>query len=321
MNHTLSILWACFDTTDPLFSASELASWPAADRNWLLESGVLKETTAAAAIACPSCQDGHVEEVLELPDSNPRRFFIPCPEAVRIEVDLEHLRQWTVDLDTVASRIAAALSLTGSVKPVSPGRLWRLGTSRMGPTSREILLLRTPDAEDGASIAAHVGQTGRPIVLFAGGEPPASIWPGRTPACIALSRVLSHDGAALQVNALLLHELVSRADDLQSQMHAIPIHPKGKKLIVRRQLKAELSSHLADSNLLAAYRQHGSMREAARALTTERGTPITKDMIQRAVARAGGAKAVMNSEDSESVVRTVASQRRDRRAKVLKARN
>lgn len=321
MNHSLSILWACFDTTDPLFSASEFESWPTADRKWLRESGVLKETTAATAIACPSCEDGHVEEVLELPDSNPRRFFIPCPEEVRVEVDIEHLRQWTVDLDIVASLISAALSLTGGVMPVTPGRLWRLGTTKMGPTSREVLLLRRPDAADGARIAAHVGQTGRPIVLFAGGEPPASIWPGRTPACIALSRVVSHDGSAVQVNAILLHELVSHADDLQSQMNAIPIDPKGRKLIVRRQLKAELSSHLADSNLLAAYRQHGSMREAAKALTAERGTPITKDMIQRAVARAGGAKAVMNSEDSESVVRTVASQRRDRGTKVVKIRN
>lgn len=321
MNRSLAILWACFDTTDPLFSASELESWPEPDRNWLLESGLVKETSAATSIACPSCDDGHVEEVLELPDSSPRRFFIPCPEEVRVEIDLEHLRQWTVDLDTGATLIATALALSGGVKRVAPGRLWRLGTTKMGPTSREILLLRRPDAEDGATIAAHVGQTGRPIVLFAGGEPSASIWPGRTPACIALARVLTHDGSALQVNALLLHELVSHADDLQSQMHAIPIDPKSKKLIVRRQLKAELTSHLADSNLLAAYRQHGSMREAARALTAERGTPITKDMIQRAVARAGGAKAVMNSEDSESVVRTVASQRRDRVTRVLRTRN
>lgn len=321
MNHTLSILWACFDTTEPLFSASELASWPAADRKWLLEAGVLKETSAAITIACPSCEDGHVEEVLELPESAPRRFFVPCPEAVRVEIDIENLRQWTVDLDTVASLIAAALALTGAIKPVEPGRLWRLGTTTMGQSSREVVLLRKPDAEDSARVAAHIGQTGRPIVLFAGGEPPVSIWPGRTPACVALSRVLSHDGTRLQVNALLVHDLVGQADDLQSQMHAIPIDPKGKKLIVRRQLKAELASHLADSNLLAAYQQHGSMREAATALTKERGTPVTKDMVQRAVTRAGGAKAVLNSEDSESVRRTVASQRRTNGARIQHHRN
>ncbi|CAG0972274.1 hypothetical protein PHYC_01314 [Phycisphaerales bacterium] len=312
MNHTLSILWACFDTTEPEFSASELASWPAADRKWLLEAGVLKETSAATLIACPSCEDGHVEEVLELPESAPRRFFIPCPDAVRVEIDLEGLRRWTVDVDTVAELIAGGLALTGPVKPVEPGRLWRLGTTRMGQSSREVVLFRQPDAEDGARIAAHIGQTGRPIVLFAGGEPPPSVWPGRTPACVALSRVLSHNGTGLQVDPFLLHDLVSRADDLQSQTHAIPIDPKSRKLVVRRQLKAELTSHLEDSNLVAAYRQHGSMREAATALTKERGKPVTKDMVQRAVTRAGGAKAVLNSEDSESVTRTVASHRRDK---------
>jgi len=321
VNRTLSILWACFDTTDPMFAASELASWPAADRQWLLEEGVLKETSAATAIACSSCEDGHVEEVLELPGSAPQRFFIPCHEAIRVEIDLEDLRQWTVDLDTVASLIAASLALTGAIKVVEPGRLWRLGTTTMGQVSREVVLLRKPDAEDSPRIAAHIGQTGRPIVLFAGGEPSVSIWPGRTPACVALSRVLSHDGSALQVNALLLHDLVSQADDLQSQMHATPVDPKAKKLVVRRQLKAELASHLADSNLLAAYRQHGSMREAATALTKERGTPVTKDMVQRAVTRAGGAKSVLNSEDSNSVGRTVASHRHDRGKKIDTYRN
>lgn len=316
MTKALSILWACFDTAEPLFSCREVHSWPEPDRKWLFESGVLVETSAATAIACPSCPEGHVEEVLELPDSIPRRFFIPCPEEVRVEIELEHLRQWTVDLDAIATIIARALALVGGVKVATPGRLWRLGTSKMGASSREVVLMRRPDGEDGTSVAAHIGKTGRPIVLFGGGEPDASIWPGRTPACVALPRVLTHDGASLQVNVLLLHELVSRADDLQSQLHAFPVDPKGKKLIVRRQLRAELASHLGDTNLVAAYRQHGSMREAAKALTAERGTPITKDMVARAVARAGGAKAVMNVEDSESVGRTVASHRRDRGKKV-----
>jgi hypothetical protein len=321
MTTALAILWACFDSAEPQFSYREVHSWPEADRKWLLESGVLVESGAATSIACPTCPDAHVEEVLELPDSTPPRFFIPCPEEVRVEIELPHLRQWTLDLDAVAAIVARALTLAGGVKVVSPGRLWRLGTTKLGATSREVVLMRRQDGEDGASVAAHIGQTGRPIVLFAGGEPATSIWPGRTPACIALPRVMSHNGLSLEVNALLLHELVSRADDLQSQLHAVPIDPKGKKLVVRRQLKAELASHLDDSNLVAAYRQHGSMREAAKALTSERGTPISKDMVARAVARAGGAKAVMNMEDSESVGRSVASHRRDRGKNMDRYRN
>ncbi len=321
MNQCLAILWACFDTSEPQFTSREIGSWPEKDRKWLLEAGVLKETSAATSMVCPSCADGHVEEVLELPDAVPRRFFIPCPEVVRVEVDLNDLRQWTIDLDAVAALIAAVLALNGEVRSVSSGRLWQLGTTKLGACSREVMLLRKPDVEDGPAVAAHIGLTGRPIVLFAGGEPDPAIWPGRTPACVALSRVLFHDGTSLQVNALLLHELVSKSDDLQSQLHAIPVDLKGKKLMVRRQLKAELASHLDDSNLVAAYRQHGSVREAAKALTAERGTPITKDVVQRAIARAGGAKAVMNMEDSESVGRSVASHRRDRAKKTQQYRN
>lgn len=51
--------------------------------------------------------------------------------------------------------------------------------------------------------------------------------------------------------------------------------------------------------------------------TCQAGREVSKDQVSRALKRAGGAAAVLNAEDSDSVVRGVASQRRDRFGKRL----
>ncbi|MFN9132485.1 MAG: hypothetical protein ACK5XO_07345, partial [Phycisphaerales bacterium] len=216
MGDLLSRLWACFDSSEPLFSAREVASWPDGQAQWLQERGVLCATTSASRVGCSCCPSGHVEDVLEVPDADPPRFFIACPESVTVEVDSEALRQWTIDGDAVASLIAAAHGLQGCPTPIESGRVWRLGTTRWQQTSREVLLARGLGAEDAARIAAHAGQAGRPIVLISGQEPPSHVWPGRPPACVALSRVMSQDATGLQADVVLLHDLVQKADELQA---------------------------------------------------------------------------------------------------------
>lgn len=82
MGDLLSRLWACFDSSEPLFSAREVASWPDGQAQWLQERGVLCATTSASRVGCSCCPSGHVEDVLEVPDADPPRFFIACPESV-----------------------------------------------------------------------------------------------------------------------------------------------------------------------------------------------------------------------------------------------
>ena len=81
--------------------------------------------------------------------------------------------------------------------------------------------------------------------------------------------------------------------------------------MIRQQVKAEEKTALTDDILVAAYKQHNSMRKAADFLTSETGQTVTKDKVQRAVGRSGGIEAVVSGHDSHSVRRTVASQRRD----------
>lgn len=87
------------------------------------------------------------------------------------------------------------------------------------------------------------------------------------------------------------------------------------KLMIRRQLKAEKKTSLTDDIFVAAYRQHGSVRKAAAFLSEQTGRSVSKDQVYRALKRSGGIQAVLNAEDSDSIQRTVASQRRDRQRK------
>ncbi len=89
----------------------------------------------------------------------------------------------------------------------------------------------------------------------------------------------------------------------------------GLKLLVRQQVKAETKTSLTDDVYVKAYRHCGSLRKAAAFLTAEVGQEIGKDAVHRAVKRFGGTSAVVRTEDSESIQRAVASQRRDRQEK------
>jgi hypothetical protein len=83
------------------------------------------------------------------------------------------------------------------------------------------------------------------------------------------------------------------------------------KQVIRHQIKAEGKAVLRDDWLVAAYKQCNSYRKAANSLTEQSGQPIPKDQVWRAVQRAGGRRAVLRGDDSDSVVRTVSSRRRD----------
>jgi hypothetical protein len=81
--------------------------------------------------------------------------------------------------------------------------------------------------------------------------------------------------------------------------------------VVRRQVKAEGKAALRDDWLVGAYKQCNSYRKAAAWLSAESNQLVTKDQVWRAVQRAGSITAMHRGDDSKSVVRTVASRRRD----------
>lgn len=318
MADPLGVLWACFDSIDPLFAPTEIASWDRAARDWLIEHGVLKRAASARMVACPSCPDGHVEAVLAVPGTDPPRFFIPCPEAMRVEIDASMLEQWSIDGDAVAALVAAAIGLCGTPKPVVPDRLWRLGRTPWRGSTRQVVLARRLCDDDAERIACHVGKAGRDIILVGHAIPDDPIWPGRTPAVIALSQVATVVGAAMAIDAVAMAEMVDTADQVSAERAGASLDAVSTKN-VQRHVRSAVKSLLTNDALVEAYRVHLSYRKAADGLN-EQGFKTNRWAVERAVKAAGGPEAVTAIETSASVDRTVASHPRDMQKKFAERR-
>jgi hypothetical protein len=316
----LRLLLACSDDTGRVLDHSEVSAWPPGAREEFQRAGLLWAAQTGLTATCPNCAEPHIEPVMVVGEAPVARYFIRCPESLRVEVTPEMCRGWEVNPHGLAPAVGAALDLKGSPKAVVPDRLWRLGRIPWQSKTREVLLaLRMADA-DASSVAAHVGAGGRAIVLVPHHVPDERLWPGRAPAVVALSRVASLDGDRLVIDGFALMESVAESDALAEARSAVPVDPDVKRLTIRRQVKAEIKGHLGDDILVAAYKQHGSFRGAAKALTEQLGRPVSKDQVSRAVQRAGGIDEVADHEDSASVARRVASQSRDRAKKIERYR-
>jgi len=308
----LHVLLGAADDDHCVFDQAELDRWPNGALDEFQRLGLLRPSSGRLMAPCPNCADGHIEPVE--PRSAPdgvTRFFIHCPEALRVEVDPDVCRGWEIDLDGLAALAARALALTGTPKIVTPGRLWRLGRIPWEGKTREVLLARRIGDADAASIAVHVGPGGRAIVLVPNHIPDERAWPGRTPAVVALSRVATLDGESVVIDGVALAEIVVEADRAAEAAGIVAIDEVGRTM-VRRQVKAEIKSLLTDDALVAAYKQYGSLRKAAQALTKDTGEQITKDKVKRAVDRLADVDDVVSKKDSPSVSRRVASHPRDR---------
>lgn len=304
-----------------VFDYAETSCWPSGELEALCWLGLLRQAPVGLHAPCPNCDDGHIEKVsIRKSERGAARYFIHCPASMRVEVTAEMCIGWSVDLDGLAKMLAAAMGMKPVPKVLVPGRLWRLGRTPWKATSREVVLaIRLCDA-DASSITAHIGPGGRSIVFVSHHKPDERVWPGHVPAVVALSRVATLGSQGIELDVAALSELVSDADAMAEKRSMLPVDPEVKKQVVRQQAKAEIKGHLEDDVLVAAYKEFGSVRKAAEALTDRLGRTISKDKVSRAVQRAGGANAVRETDDSASVARTVASQSRDRGKKFQERR-
>jgi hypothetical protein len=311
----LEWLWPLADAPVPTVGTHHTAGWPDDVLDRLTELGLLVECELAARVLCPECRD-HYEEVLACEGPGRATYsFIVCPELHRVRVPRDARRQWSVSFAGLTSGLAVVMKLTGKVTELAPGRVWRLGRTTWHGESRDVVLARGLNWCDAASLRAAITRSRKPVVFVPHAKPLADFWSGRVPPVIALNQIATDSPGGIDIDPLEILTAVRDADAMQSEAANPSLTTEQLTLLIRRQIKAEHKSELTDDVYLAAYRQHGSMRKAAEFLSNETGTTISKDQVQRAVTRAGGAAEVLNAEDSDSVVRPVASRSRDRRGK------
>ncbi len=309
------------EDVDRVFDFAETSCWPSGELEALCRAGLIRQATSGLHAPCPNCDEGHIERVsIHEPERGAPRYFIHCPASMRVEVTAEMCIGWSVDLDGLARMLAVAMGMKQEPKALVPGRLWRLGRTPWKATTREVVLaIRLCDA-DASSVTAHIGPGGRSIVFVPHHKPDERVWPGHVPAVVALSRVATLGPEGIELDVAAMSELVTDADTMAEKQSMLPVDPEVKKQVVRQQAKAEIKGHLEDDVLIAAWKMHGSVRKAASALTQQLGRTVTKDKVQNALKRAGGASAVRETDDSASVARVVASQPRDRGKKFQERR-
>lgn len=291
-------LWSFADFDEPVFDETSLRIILGEGLDRLRSLNFVVRTSDAEFVSCPSCIDGHKEEVvvLDFPDGA-RRYFVPCPEYLRVEVARQLLEQWAINWNALASAVAATLSLGGACTPLVDGLLWRLGRTKWQGQCRDVLFARGLTWAESSDVAANVARSTRPIVFVGERIPPETVWPGRDPPVVALSQVttLGESGLVVDHDAVLAAILDAEATVLAASPE--PVSTDQLALMIRRQIKSESKTQLTDDILIAAYQQENSVRKAAAFLSERTGQIVTKDKVQNALRRCGGVQAVVSSKN------------------------
>lgn len=309
------LLLVAADAPGSLFDHSEVSRWPKGALDDLLQSHLVRPAQTGLTAPCPHCDDHHVETVTVVApsdDADRPRYFICCPESLKVEVSEEMCRGWAVDLDGLAAALASALAVS-TPKPVLPGRFWRLGRMQLRETTREAAFAVRLADDDAEVLMRHVGTGGRAVLFVPHRVPDPGRWPGRVPAVIPMHDVaaLTDDNVVLDPEAVL--EAIDIADKRAEARGEVPEEKLTAKRIERGVRKA-IENMVSDDALVQAYLAHGSYRKAADALVRD-GQITDRWAVERAVKAKGGPKAVRRETDSGSVSRAVASQSRDRAKK------
>jgi hypothetical protein len=278
-------LWSFADARDPVFDAMSMRVILGDVVDQLVSLNFVARTANAVCVSCPVC-GGHGEEVIsfDYPDGT-TRYYVPCPQDFRVEVNPVLLERWTINWDALAQSTATVLTLAGQCTQLISDRLWRLGRIKWKGTYRDAMLAGELSWPDGRDMARQIARNTRPVV-FVGDRPvPDDVWVGRQPPLVRISQVASFAGdkTAIDADATLAAIVLGEAEVIAGD----PLAPDPHRLtlMIRRQIRAEGKTHLTDDILLAAYQQEGSVRKAAAFLSKSIGKVVTKDRVQNAIKR------------------------------------
>jgi len=294
---------------------AEVLRWPNKVLETLTELGILVRAEDADLIRCPECGD-HWEEVIAQDGSEgSTRLYIHCPEVLRVEVLHCHRQQWRPDLSALMRFLASSLNLTGKPQELFPERLWRLGRLTWNKESRDVLFVRGLQWPDGDQPRSQIVRQRKPILISSMYCMPDEFWKTAPPQLVLRNIAWFTDRFEIDVEEVAA--CIADASKKGVSSSILDITEEELKLTIRRQIKAENKSELTDEIYVMAYRQEGTLRAAAKFLSKQTSSEVSKDRVKRAIDRQGGVDALANEEDSNSVVRGVVSHHRDRKGKNL----
>ena len=187
----------------------EPPTWPAGAHERLVAAGLLTRGTNETGLVCGECEEACwvVPDRFTRPDGE-QVLISGCiggnPDAGVLTFPLDRLVTWRLDVAGMASALAEAGSLRGTVTEVVPGRLWRLGTVGSGRNRRPVLLapgLARLSADARRDLLDQAGP-GLPVVLVPS-EIPTDV-PSDRATIVPLADVLDvePDGLFLDIEAV-----------------------------------------------------------------------------------------------------------------------
>lgn len=199
----------------PFFGCDDVAGLPDGTLAGLTAAGLLTAAQYARSIACDGCGEGCHEEVelVACEDGEPPRAWVIChgEESLgRVPVELDRVRQWTVDTAALVGLLAQELGSSRSVQECVPERLWWLGRPFLAGQRMDVFLALGATWRDAGEVFGGVGrlrECARPLVLV----PSRVTCPetfGAAAQVQSLARLLSIEDGALQLDVHALAEVV-----------------------------------------------------------------------------------------------------------------
>jgi hypothetical protein len=309
MAEPLQFLWPAIEAVSPVFARAAIIRWPKWVHEQLVAAGLIVPQGTSIRIRCPECGETHFGTpfLRQQPDGT-MRAFIHCRKHGRAQVTDRDLQQWAASVESLVWALATSLSLGGKIVKLNSDRVWRCGRWTYQGGQRDVLFARGLRRHDAIQFRRAITAARRPVIFVGSEIPDADYWQGGIPPLIRLREVATLTNGKIEIDVTQVIGLVKAADDLLEN----DASPGGKhqRKEIRRAVKEEIKSLVSDDALVAAFKKYGSYAKAAAGLTQE-GFETNRWAVERAVGRAGGIKKVRRGDDSESIVRSRSSQRRD----------
>jgi hypothetical protein len=181
----------------------------------LVAARLVKRASHATSVVCDGCEEACLSDVEFIggEGGTPPRAYVVCErreDIGRVEVPLERLRRWTVDLGSLADVLAQNLGAIGGVEEMVAGQLWWLGRAAFRAGRADVFMARGLASQSGpkqVGAAPRFQQCSRAVLLtFCDTRP--DLFPGKV--VVSLQRLLSIQDGDLSFDLPAVEDEVSR---------------------------------------------------------------------------------------------------------------
>lgn len=300
-NDVLNLVLCAFEDDDRSFDRVEINRWPDGSFESMVAAGLLHRAGGRMIASCPECEGSHAEEVFTESCGDEKRYYIDCPDLVRVEVTPDDCERWEPCKEGVAEAIKVAMQLSSAFKELYPQRLWRLGRFQWNGRSREVLLARGLCRPDARNVMAKVPPAGKALVLVPEHVPDDRGWPGRIPAVVSISDYLVFESNNLQLDGGAMLDAIQDADQQVHDQGHVSLDVVAKKK-VKHTVKECIDERVFKEEVVDAVIRFGGVLQAIDELKAEGKEPPSKATIYRWVNKNGGIESLRSKPEWGSMV-------------------